>query len=300
MARIFFILLFFVAATLNAQQVADTGHTYPIPSPRYKTGKGSKVMIDEAHHNFHRVNGRYSVFAKLLRADGYKVSGFTKTFTAKNLAACKILVIANALNPVNNTSWSLPNPSAFSADEINAVQEWVKGGGRLFLIADHMPFAGAAAELGKAFGIEFINGFAMNRDMVAPDRFTTKEKNLAENEITNGMGTYEKVDTVMTFTGSAFKIPEKAIPVLTLDTSITVYTPENAWDFSKETPTVNGNGLYQGAYMPYGEGKIVVFGEAAMFTAQLAGPDRTKMGLNLPVAKKNNQLLLNIIHWLDR
>jgi len=36
-----------------------------------------------------------------------------------------------------------------------------------------------------------------------------------------------------------------------------------------------------------------------MFSAQLAGPDKARMGMNEPTAKNNAQLLLNIIHWLD-
>ncbi len=39
--------------------------------------------------------------------------------------------------------------------------------------------------------------------------------------------------------------------------------------------------------------------EAAMFSAQLAGPDKVKAGMNHEIAKENYQLLLNIIHWLD-
>ncbi len=52
--------------------------------------------------------------------------------------------------------------------------------------------------------------------------------------------------------------------------------------------------------MEYGKGRIVVFGEAATFSAQLAGEQKSKMGMNNPQAKQNPQLLLNIIHWLDR
>jgi hypothetical protein len=43
-----------------------------------------------------------------------------------------------------------------------------------------------------------------------------------------------------------------------------------------------------------------VFGEAAMFSAQLAGEQQGKMGMNNDLAKENPQFLLNIIHWLDR
>jgi hypothetical protein len=42
-----------------------------------------------------------------------------------------------------------------------------------------------------------------------------------------------------------------------------------------------------------------MFGEAAMFTAQLAGASQTRVGMNSDYAEENYELLLNIIHWLD-
>jgi hypothetical protein len=45
---------------------------------------------------------------------------------------------------------------------------------------------------------------------------------------------------------------------------------------------------------------LAVFGEAAMFSAQLAGPQKRPMGMNVPRAKQNCQLLLNVMHWLTR
>jgi hypothetical protein len=48
-----------------------------------------------------------------------------------------------------------------------------------------------------------------------------------------------------------------------------------------------------------GNGRVVIVAEAAMFSAQLAGEQKFKMGMNEPVAKHNAQLLLNIIHYLD-
>jgi hypothetical protein len=82
----------------------------------------------------------------------------------------------------------------------------VKNGGRLLLIADHMPFAGAAHDLAQSFGFEFFNCFAMDNRRRNFERFYKGNESLAENEITQG------VDTVVTFTGSAFKIPKGATP----------------------------------------------------------------------------------------
>ena len=102
-----------------------------------------------------------------------------------------------------------------------------------------------------------------------------------------------------TFTGQAFKIPENAQSVLTFSENFTNLLPDTAWVFTDKTPRIPAQGWHQGAFMAYGQGKLVVFGEAAMFSAQLAGPEKRKMGMNHPRATQNYQLLLNIIHWLD-
>jgi hypothetical protein len=102
----------------------------------------------------------------------------------------------------------------------------------------------------------------------------------------------------VTFTGSAFKIPHGARPILSLE-HYTLLSPEVAWQFDETTRFQESRGYYQGAYMEVGQGKLVVFGEAAMFTAQLAGPNRNRVGFNQPAARQNNRLLLNILHWLD-
>ena len=75
--------------------------------------------------------------------------------------------------------------------------------------------------------------------------------------------------------------------------------PDTAWVFDNETPKINVKGWSQGAYKKYGKGKIVAFGEAAMFTAQIAGPEKVKLGMNHVDAPNNYQLVLNIIRWLD-
>lgn len=69
-------------------------------------------------------------------------------------------MISNPLHERNIRDWSLPTPSAFTKEEIAALKNWVERGGSLLLIADHMPFPGAAGDLAKAFEVEFSNGYA--------------------------------------------------------------------------------------------------------------------------------------------
>ena len=57
-------------------------------------------------------------------------------------------------------------------------------------------------------------------------------------------------------------------------------------------------GRAQGIAFKFGKGRVVVLGEAAMMSAQLAGPEKRRMGMNMP-GSDNRQLALNIMHWLS-
>ena len=284
----------FSSLSLFAQQIADTLYNPEISNPVYTRGSGPIVLIDDAHSNFHTLNGRFKPFANVLEKDGYVVHASSATFTMEQLSKGKILVIANALHPSNTKQWTLPTPSAFTDIEIEVVNGWVKEGGSLFLIADHMPFPGAAEKLAASFNFKFYNGFAMKNG--GKDIFSIG-KGLISNVLTQGRNESETITSLQTFGGQAFEIPEGAYPVIVLDSHYKVKMPQTAWQFNKDMLVIPGENLLQGAYMKYGKGRIVVFGEAAMFTAQLQG--KNKMGMNLKSAAQNAQFLLNTIHWLD-
>lgn len=59
-----------LASCHTSTQQADLSFEPSIPKPAYTQGEGPVVQIDEAHFNFHTVDGRYAPFAKLLRRDG--------------------------------------------------------------------------------------------------------------------------------------------------------------------------------------------------------------------------------------
>ena len=299
MKTLIFLIFLMSPYWLFSQQIADTTYNPIIQNPEYDTGKGSVVFIDEGHHNFHTKNGRYKAFSNLLERDGYNVKEYIGVFKKNELAKGKILVISNALNEINVADWFLPNPSAFTINEIEIVKKWVYDGGSLFLIADHMPMAGAAKDLAAKFEFEFTNGFAFDTISGGPAYFNLKERTLTESIITKGRDPSERVEQIVSFTGQAFKIPDDATPILTFKKNYVNMLPDTAWVFDDETTKFNVNGWSQGAYKKYGKGKVVVFGEAAMFTAQLAGPEKIRAGMNTEIAKENYRLLLNIIHWLD-
>jgi uncharacterized protein (DUF2249 family) len=283
----------------NGQQAADTSFKPVISNPAYSQGRGPVILLDEAHNNFHTAAGRYQPFADLLRRDGFVVNGSASKFSKAYLNSGQILVIANALADLNQTNWSLPTPSAFTDEEVKAVSDWVKDGGALLLIADHMPFPGAAENLAKAFGIRFSNGYALNEQAQGPMVFKLADGALQEHAITRGRDLSEKVESVATFTGSAFQIDGKFQPLLVFKEPVVSAMTTTAGQITAETPRLSVRGWYQGAVLQFGKGRVAVFGEAAMFSAQLAGANRNPMGMNAPIAAKNAQFLLNLLHWLS-
>lgn len=277
-----------------AQQTPDPNFAPRIEKPAFAEGKGPRVVIDEAHHNFHTVNGRYQSFATLLRRDGYRVAGSREAFRAETLRAADVLVVANALHRQNAREWKLPTPSAFTGEEIAAVVEWVRDGGSLLLIADHMPFPGAAMELGKALGVTFVNSYARPRGQSGPAVFSKHRGMLKEHAVTAG------VDQVATFTGSAFRLDRGGDPLLVFDGNFDSWEVTQASRFPADTPRTPVEGWLQGALLGLGKGRVAVFGEAAMFSAQLSGPDKQPMGMNHPLAAQNPLLLRNLLRWLAR
>ncbi len=292
------------ARCAEPQQVADTTYNPPIENPAYSQSSGPVVAIDEAHYNFHTIEGRYKPFAELLRRDGYIVRPLGSEFSRENLEGVKILVVANALaeRNQNERAWSLPTPSAFSDEEIEAVGRWIEKGGALLLIADHMPWPGAAEKLAAAFGVRMNNGFAL-REWAGDSTlvFRRSDGSLADHPISNGRIATERVDSVATFTGSAFQVDgnKNVQPLLIFGSDVVSIMPTVAWQFTPETPRVPVGGWYQGAVLRFGDGRVAVFGEAAMFSAQLRGRKREPMGMNDPNAAENFQFVLNLAHWLS-
>ena len=77
--------------------------------------------------------------------------------------------------------------------------------------------------------------------------------------------------------------------------------PVEAWEFKPTTPVIRADGMMQGAVLLFGKGRVAIFGEAAMFSAQeqIRDGERFQMGMNSPNAAQNPQFLLNVMHWLS-
>ena len=278
-------LVVLLTSAAAAQQVADTGFAPAVERPAYPADRGPKVAIDEAHLNFHTAGGGYAPFAKLLRLDGYQVQANRDPFTAGSLGRADILVVANAMHKQSEADWApLPTLSAFTAQEVAAAEAWVRAGGSLLLIADHMPLAGHAEALAAAFGVRFQNGFAQDSAGNGQLTFRRSDSSLPSTVVANGRDAGERVDAVTTFTGQAFRLdPQvKGQALLVLPAGSRLLLPEVAFQFSDRTPRIPAAHLLQGALVYHGRGRVALLGEAAMLTAQLVGPDKRPLRAQPP------------------
>jgi len=287
--------LAFLITPVVAQQAPDLEFNTSVENPAYKR-EGPRVMFDEAHHNFHTTDGRYKPFADLLSNDGYRVIRNRQSFSKTTLSSYKILVIANALGAEEMDDDGADN-SAFTDEEIQAVQDWVKGGGALLLIADHAPFGGAAAGLAKSFGVDMSKGYTFDpKNCVegSPTQliFSRENKLLANHPIAEGRGEKERLNILRSFTGQSLKGPEGSAAILLLsDTAI------DRPNFNS-SESVSAAGRAQAVALKFGKGRVVVQGEAAMLSAQVSGADKRTMGMNVP-GNDDRQYVLNVMHWLS-
>ncbi|MBN1223183.1 MAG: hypothetical protein JXB23_08020 [Candidatus Aminicenantes bacterium] len=285
------------ASKVEPPRTVDRSFRPDITNPAYKPGKGSVVVVDEAHNNFHTSVGLYTPFALLVERDGYVIRRGTDKIAPGLLEDCRIYVIADAQPPVHTEE-----PPTFSHEEVTILNTWVREGGSLFLITDHMPDPGAVTGLAAAFGIEVKNGYAIKGPPPGPAGpliFSRDDDTLRECIVTNGRNASEKVMSVATFAGSAFQAATGFIPVLVFGPGFRIWEPEEYWKFPPGTPNAAIEGWYQGGILEYGKGRVAFFCEAAMFTAQVFNNGRVKAGMNHPRAAGNVRLLLNILHWLD-
>lgn len=298
----------------SQRQLVDERFVATVDHPAYARNAGPTVAIDEAHANFHTMGGQYKPFAELLRSDGYKVIASTQPFDRGFPRNVKVLVVANARNLAAIEAGDVTKP-AFTDRECDRVRDWVGGGGSLLLVADHAPFGAAAAALAARFGVTMGKGWTFDR---APDGITTQldftRQNglLGDHVILRGRSSSEAIAHVRSFTGQSLSVPSGATPLMKL--SATARDAATPMDLDAEGVAAASNvasargahstpasGRAQGLAMSFGNGRVVVLGEAALLSAQLLRYDDGRemtFGMNVP-GTDDRQFALNVLHWLS-
>ena len=278
----------FSAQIIPAQQ-ADPNFDARVSNPAY-TKKHPKVLFDEAHNNVHTASGLYKPFVDLITNDGYVVVPNKEKFQQSTLTGYDILVIVNAAGPRGQRA-----SPAFTDEESDAVRDWVRAGGSLLFIADHAPMGAAAEILAKRFGVDMSKGYTddpSSQDKEVGDILFSRDNNLlADHAVTRGRDSRERVSRVVTFTGQSLSVPKDSVALLKLpDTAVDTFPPNKT--------TVSAAGRAQGIAMKFGKGRVIVFGEAGMLSAQVDNKGRA-FGMNYPNTD-NRRFALNTMHWLSR
>ncbi|MDY7095595.1 MAG: hypothetical protein SX243_21675 [Acidobacteriota bacterium] len=300
-------ILLAAALCLNACAYSQQGATLSelqVENPAFPEGATDAplVLIDEAHKNFHTADDRYKPFAQLLRADGLRVQAGKEPFSAESLGRAQILVIANV--PPADDGY-LP----FTGDEIDAVEAWVEAGGGLLLVADHAPFGGAAALLAERFGVGMADAWTIDAKRTDPEtgniawlRFTAANEGLAEHPILAGRSAEERVSSVLTFAGQSLLLAEPGTCLLQLSEQARDLPDRESLRLPPEQQRATGvsaAGRCQAVALDYGEGRVVMSGEAAALTAQVASSPSGSFsfGFTTP-GTDNRQFVLNLARWL--
>ena len=279
---------FFPAGTfVSGEQRNDPSFSPVVANPRFTKSNAPTVAIDEGHFNFHTMGERFKPFADVLKADGCSVVAHKGRFTAESLNNIDILVIANAISVKGSGS-------AFTKGEIDVLKSWVNNGGALMLLADHQPYGEFASMLADAFGCKMSDGFVRRGDS-GRIVFSYENGQLAKHAITHGLENDKPVTSVKTFTGQALKLSEQFTSLLSLGEGSTLRY--DAGERGEPIEPQDVSGWSQGGVAKLGTGRIAIFGEAGMFSAQISASHR-KMGMVAEGAEQNQQFLLNVIRWL--
>jgi hypothetical protein len=304
-------LVFLVWAVVPSQE-GDPAFNPKVDRPTY-ADRHPRIYFDAGHWNIHTADGRYQPFSELMRNDGYEIVSGKGKFSQQALAGSEVLVVANALGfrgtlqqfiNILHADEHLHVPSrAFDDEECAIVREWVRQGGSLLLISDHAPAGEAASPLANAFGVGMSNWWAeepTSHDEVTGNWgflvFSRENRQLVDHPITRGRNPAETLHRITTFTGQSLIPPEGATSLLKLSPEAREYP----WSKSPDDRFHSAANRAQAVAMSFGSGRVVVFGEAAVLTSQLArAPGREfHFGMDWP-GSDNRQLALNVMHWLS-
>ena len=253
-------------------------------------GERPRVLLDEAHHNVHTLNGTYQPLAKLLTESGFRVRANTVLLTAAVLKDCDVLIVSNARGAGTSVPLAQRAAPAFSAAEIETIVTWVRGGGALLLVTDHWPIGPANQALGDRLGVSMSGGWTEDpaHTVAGPGHLVFSLENglLADHAITRGRRDTERVRLVTSQLGQSLVGPAGSVSLLRLSpTALDKLPPDRR--------AASAAGKSQGLAFEVEGGRVVVLGEAGMLRLPPIGNPSEPQN-------DNRQFALNMMNWLSR
>lgn len=254
------------------------------------------VIFDQGHLNLASTDGRYAPIIHLLESDGLKVQPSTGKITSVLLAQSQILYISGAQGS-NNEHSDAPVLPAFTKDEGHLIQSWVKDGGSLLLLSDHTTIGDSIHPLAALFGVKVSSGETndSNNYLAALQDtshllFTDENHLIAKHPITYGRNDQESLHRVAIFSGQSVHGPKNSKQILMLSK-----TTENHYADGSKQPV--GKDYAEAISFHYGKGRVVVFGDATVFTSKIHTLKKQNEGMNRPDID-NVKLATNTFRWL--
>jgi hypothetical protein len=272
------------------------------------------ILFDLGHNNYrydYGIENAEPIFEQFISEHGFLIRELEGPISESALADVDIFHTDNALSPENVGNWSLPTPSAFTAAEIEVLLAWVRDGGSLLIVIEHMPMGGSYSALASALGVEISNGFAVDGSLLSDYSaetvaaagnllFSRADGTLADHAIVRGSRPFGPIEHLATDNGSAFTLPPESTSLLIFPANAVSLEPTTAWDFSKDTPSTPVAGWSQAGTMKFGNGRIAILGDSYLISAPafleppyIEDEDEAERGAH------NHQFTLNLYRWLS-
>lgn len=280
------------------QYKGDTDFIAKAKNPTFKDFRPT-VCFDEGHNNLAVHKGFYKPVLDLVESDGYIVIHKNESFTKSSLKDCSILYISAVLGyPDYKKNKELARKSAFADTEILAITNWVKNGGSLLLMTDHKPMGSAAGKLLAEFEVFGSDVNVRNPKNPIPPFlgegifFISEQQMNLNSAIVKGRTADEQLKKIYFFYGQALKGPKDADAFLTIGEGAVIggLYNDKVLD-AKEFPAA-------ALALKVKKGRLVVFGDATVFTSKMDLWINEPTGINRP-GSDNIQMALNVFHWLS-
>ncbi len=268
--------------TPPSELTVDDAFDPQISDPAFPQGQGPLVVVDERHRNVVSLASYFRPVGRFLARDGYVVRAEKEPFQKTTLTDVRVVVVANAQGPPGAPAGT----QAFPEQEVHALERWVKAGGGLLLIADRAPFGGPARSLARAFGVTLDDNTILTP---GADGKPTGELTIdvaAQGEASHPV--FSGVARVVYVVGESVSGPG-----VVLKAPPGTYGGPTAQ--TAKGPSAAGKPLILA--FPYGEGRVVVIGDAGILSAFGSVGGSEHRGIS---EADNTRFARNVFRWLAR
>jgi len=290
----------------SCQEYADSTYS-ELADSTFNDVANPVIVFAEGHNNFGDNRESFAGEMKqFLAREGFELRRYMGAITREALKGASILHTDNALASLNQDNWTLPTPSAFTSEEISVIYNWVHNGGALLMVIEHMPFGGSYEDLAKAFNVETSNGFAVDERLLSSYSeenisnagwfvFSHENQSLGDHPTLAGRQPDERVLFLAADVGSAFRLPDRAVSLMTFGSDAISVEPTVSWKFDSATPRRSVSGWSQGGVMNVGKGRLVVLGDNFL----IIPPSQLESEKEVVFGRYNPQFTVNVYRWLS-